>query len=219
MKLLCDIRFSEAEIAYIKAKVEELYDDSQTLLKAKRRALEVQLEKSALRLSRLTDGFIDNVVDKDVYIGKRNSLTLEQRTLRERLQSFQQTEDDVLQKLKEFLELSNSAYLSYKRANDEEKRELAKIVTSNFSVRQKNVLVKLNYPFQIIVNRRSVPHGGAHRTVPRTLSALVSQLVSYFDSRKAGDEEKDVYRPVNLTPSRQKLAFRRANAGPEELAA
>lgn len=45
---------------------------------------------------------------------------------------------------------------------------------------------------------------------------LLSQLVSYFVSRKNQDENLEVYKPGKITPGRLKLAFRRANGVDQE---
>jgi len=71
--------------------------------------------------------------------------------------------------------------------------------------------------------RRHVENAGIGRPIratTRTLSALLSQLVSYFTSRKDKEEEVVISKPVPITSHRLKLAFRRAGSEPaEELAA
>jgi len=58
------------------------------------------------------------------------------------------------------------------------------------------------------------------RATTGTLAALLSQLFSYFTSRKDKEEEVVISKPVAITSHRLKLAFRRAGSeAPEELAA
>jgi hypothetical protein len=65
-------------------------------------------------------------------------------------------------------------------ATPEEKRDLVKVVTSNFTVKGKAVSIKLHFPFQVVVDRLGAPSGGPQRDIPRTLSAIFSQLCDYF---------------------------------------
>jgi hypothetical protein len=44
----------------------------------------------------------------------------------------------------------------------------------------KTVLIKLNLPFEMVINRTGVPGGGPHRDVPRTLASLLEKLIEYF---------------------------------------
>jgi len=123
---------------------------------------------------------IDGVLDKELYLEKKNSLILDERALKERLDNLDEAEQKVLRRVEQFLELVNNAYLSYKMANQEEKRDLIKIITSNLEVENKTVSIKLNYPFQIILDRQKDMNGGLQRDTPRNLSLILSQLYKYF---------------------------------------
>ncbi len=84
-------------------------------------------------------------------------------------------------KTEQFLELLKWPYLSYKMGNDQEKREMMKITTSNFTADGKNLLIKLNKPFEMVYEHRADRYGGPTLAASRTLSALLSQLVKYFE--------------------------------------
>ncbi|MCA1624064.1 MAG: hypothetical protein LC768_18310, partial [Acidobacteria bacterium] len=68
----------------------------------------------------------------------------------------------------------------YKTASFQNKRDLVKTLTSNFLVNGKLVFIKLNLPFEMVVNRNSVPSGGPQRDSPRTFHILLEKLVEYF---------------------------------------
>lgn len=131
-------------------------------------------------LSKLTDTYIEGLIEKELYLEKKNALVLEEQATKEQLSHADKDEQKVMSRVEAFLELVNNAYLSYKMADAEEKREMVQIVTSNFSVKDKTLLVKLNSPFQIILDRLSVTDGGPQRDIPRTVSAILSQLFEYF---------------------------------------
>ena len=133
-------------------------------------ALNLQLDQLNSRLSKLADAYIDGVFDRDTYLQKKSDLLMELAAIKEKQDSLNQDQSKILERVKNFLELANGAYSSYKLANEEERRDFAKIVSSNFTVREKNVSIKLNYPFQIILERPSITSGSPQRGVPRTLS-------------------------------------------------
>lgn len=174
------IRFNEKENRYLRQEVKKQY---QTYLEAKesqRQALRLQADQLHERLGKLTDALIDGLLDKDAYLARKNSLVAEEQAIKEQLTNLDQDQDGIIKKIEQFLELVNNAYSSYKLANDAEKRELVRIVTSNSTVNGKCVLFKLNMPFQVIAERQQLPRGSPQRGEDRTLSALLSQLTEYF---------------------------------------
>jgi hypothetical protein len=52
--------------------------------------------------------------------------------------------------------------------------------------------------------------GRPYRAKYRTLSALISRLFNYFESREGKDEPERKWEPIEITPRRLKLAFRGA---------
>jgi len=98
---------------------------------------------------------------------------------------------EAFKRIEAFLELANSARLSYKTGKLEERRDLVKTVSSNFSVKEKEVSIKLNLPFQMIAERIPFTAGSPKREATRTFSELVKKLFVYFenlDTSKSGDE-------------------------------
>lgn len=180
LPLLKKLAFNEQENCYLQKAVKSKYGELEVLKENKLEILKMQLEQCRQRLSKLTDFFVDDVIDQDIFIKKKNSLVIEENKLQEEIGGFDEIQRTALTKAEQFLELVNRAYLSYKWGTEEERRELVKFVTSNFSVKEKSVLVKLNLPFEMVANRHSEPGGGPHRVVPRTLASLVGQLIDYF---------------------------------------
>ncbi len=172
--------FNEQENRYLRRAVKSKYGELEVLKQNRLQTLRLQLEQCQERLSKLTDFFVDGVIDQVLFIQKKNSLVIEENKLREELANFDEIQKTALTRAEQFLELVNRAYLSYKWGTEEEKREVVKMTTSNFLVNGKMVLIKLNLPFEMVVNRTSVPGGGAHRDVPRTLALLLEKLIEYF---------------------------------------
>lgn len=180
LSLLKQIRFSDIENEYFRQVIAEKYKTAKTDTVAQLQALKLKQEQIKQRLSKLTDAYLDGVVNQNDYIEKKNQLLFDEKELNEKIQHAQRDECAVISDLERFLELANDAYLSYESGLLAEKREMLEIVTSNRIVRNKTVLFKLNYPFQEIVDRQKARDGSPSRAVPRTLSLLVEKLIRWL---------------------------------------
>ena len=179
-EVLKQLRFDEAENRYIREKIKASYQNVITFKEAQTRALNLQLEQLQARLSKLADAYIDAMLDKTTYLEKKNGLILEQEAMKESLKKLDVGGQEVLRRVEAFIELLNNAHLSYKLANQEERRDVIRMIISNLTVEGKNLTIKLNYPFQIVVDRQKSMNGSPQRSSYRTVSALLSQLVTYF---------------------------------------
>jgi site-specific DNA recombinase len=192
VEVLKHLRFSETEISYFRQQIKVGYQNAAAFRQTQTKALNLQLEQLRERLSKLADAYIDALLDKDTYLEKKNRLIVEEKVIKGRLESLDEGEKQVLRRVEAFLELVNNAYSSYKLASPEEKRELVKIVTSNLSIEEKTVSIKLNYPFQIVADRQKITCGSPHRGVHRTLSLILSQLRDYFKDHELFPETNAV---------------------------
>lgn len=182
LPVLKQLAFNEQENRFLQKAIKSKYGELEVLKENKLEILKMQLEQCRQRLSKLTDFFVDGVIDQEIFISKKNSLVIEENKLQREISDFDEIQRTALTRAEQFLELVNRAYLSYKWGTEVERRELVKFVTSNFFVKDKSVLIMLNLPFEIIVNHRSEPGGGPHRVIPRTLACLVGRLIEYFST-------------------------------------
>jgi site-specific DNA recombinase len=146
---------------------------------ARIKGLRLRLSQVSDRLSKLTDAYLERIVDRDVYVNKKNSLLEEEQGIKEKLNG-SDSEAEALRRVRGFLELANDAYLSYQSAIFPERRDLVKTVTSNFTVREKIVIPKLHYVFQLVAEREKSKDGRPPRDTARTLSPFLNQLIDYF---------------------------------------
>jgi DNA invertase Pin-like site-specific DNA recombinase len=198
-KSLQELKFNSRESRYLRRIIKRDYEQVTTTREELTRSLTLQLEKMRARLSKLADAFIDGVLDKETYLTKKNELILEEKATRERLDRLEESEYQVLRRVEAFLELINDAYLSYKMANLEERRELVKTVSSNFIVSGKQAIIKPHYPFQIVLEHPKMGDGRPQRDEGRTLMAILSRLKEYFRDHKLRPEETfSVYQPLTI---------------------
>lgn len=218
--VLESLKFADIESQYLQREIVNRYKGVANYREARLQALKLQLEHVKSKQTNLTDAYLEGVLDKCEFTEKKNALLIEEHGLEDRKRNIDRDVEATFKMIQEILGLANSAYLSYKMANPSEKWELLKTITSDISITGKTVLPKLRIPFRIVAERQGALHGRPSRDTNRTLSRLLSQLISYAKSvPDKGDEEvREV--PTKITPHRLRLAFRRANsAGPENLAA
>jgi hypothetical protein len=137
-------------------------------------------------MDRLTDAYIDRLIDKATFEARKATVLMNQKTLEEKIA---QPKRAVVERLVKFLELAGDAYLLYKTSLPEEKRDLVKILTSNRSVTGKNVAVALKTPFAEVANRYVCSNSSPYRDRPRTLDVLLDHLITWFTANPTASFE------------------------------
>jgi DNA invertase Pin-like site-specific DNA recombinase len=185
------LELNDLEYQFFKQETLKQSKNSEAEFETDYRRLQLLREQTADRLSKLADAYVDGVFDRETYVGKKNELVLEEQSLKEKFANLKADSDEASKKLYAFLELVNSAYLSYESGTPEQKQELVKTVFSNCAIEDKNVLVKPYLPFQLIAERPAFTSGSPKREAARTLSKLFKNLFAYFknlETYKSDDE-------------------------------
>jgi hypothetical protein len=155
------------------------------------RAINLQIDNITHRLSRLTDGYLDGTIDKDAYLEKKSSLLIERKGLEEeRQRTGGSAFSDLLMRYLEHLILLKR---SYETGTPEEKRDLVKNITSNFSITENNLAIELKSPFREIANLISVQSGPPSRSRPRTSTAesIFQALVTHCEAQIEDRQHED----------------------------
>jgi site-specific DNA recombinase len=105
------------------------------------------------RLDRLTDAYIDRLIDKEMLEERRRSLITQERALEDQLAELRSAGFSVAERVAEIIERAQNVCLSYDAGLPAEKRELAKIITSNRGARGKELVIELRNPYQALANR------------------------------------------------------------------
>ncbi len=193
LKFLKPLELSDLEYAYFRQEITKQSENSEADFEADYTRLQLTLDQFKIRLSKLADAYMDEVFDRETYIQKKNQLLLEEQQNKERLVNLKAYSEESSKKMEEFLELANSAYLSYKWGSPEKKQELVKSIFSNCEIRDKNVVIKAKIPFQLISERQLFTAGSPYRDAARTVKPLYSKLKKLFeewDTSKLGKELK-----------------------------
>jgi site-specific DNA recombinase len=176
------LRLDAAEIEYASAWVRNAHFRQDALREQELRNCRLLLDQNRARRARLTDAFLDNSIDRDLFEERKAALLFEESGLKEKSARLEQKDGNALVRLEKFLELVKTASVLYKEALPEEKRDLLKKLTSNVKVAAKNVDVELTIQAQLIANRDKNTCSSPQRGVPRTWDAILEQLLRYFTS-------------------------------------
>jgi DNA invertase Pin-like site-specific DNA recombinase len=173
-RLLC----SEDEKAYFRPKVLKMRETFTSQLAEEIQSQNLKLAQVKDRLNRLTDAYLDQTLDKTMFEERKKSLILEQKAIEECLTNLQRSSIQQLDRLEKFLELAGTASLSYQLAFPEEKREMAKMATSNRLVGLKNVELEPSLAFAPLLNRFQNSDCDLQRDIPRTWDKILHDLAT-----------------------------------------
>jgi len=174
----------------MKNKVSKLKEDWEAKKEDQINAISLNINSLQDRLGRLTDAYIDRMIERDLFEDHKTALLMEKKTLEEKLSELQGGGRTIPDQISEFLELAKRAYLSYKMGLPDEKRDLLKIITSNRLVEGKNVLVELKNLFSLISEGHKSSNVGATRDRPRTmLDWLLKKLYQHFIAQSKNGQE------------------------------
>ena len=148
LRKLSQLQFSKQETVYFQKKVEHLEENWAGDQQAQIKALNLRISHLQDRLARLTDAYIDRVIEKKLFEERKTALLMERRDIEEKRVQLRDGVQRLPDRLIEFLELAGSAYFQYKMGLTEEKRDLLKIVTSNRIVNGKKLDLTLSLPFR-----------------------------------------------------------------------
>lgn len=212
LKFLKPLELNDLEYQFFRQEALKQSANSQAEFEADNKRLQLLQEQAADRLSKLADAYVDGVFDKETYINKKNELLLEKQSYKEKLSNLRASSDEANKKLDSFLELVNSAYLSYKSGTPEKKQELVKTIFSNCEIEDKNVSVKPYLPFQLIAERRVFTSGSPKREAARTLSRLFKKLFTYFEKLDISKDDNNFINYVtSKTEKKNRSYFLRLN--------
>jgi len=153
------LQFDEEERACLSQRLAKISAEWSAEQEDQTAALKMRLGQLQDRLARLTDAYIDRVIERGIFEERKAAILMERKQIEEQVAA---PAESVPARLSKFLELAGDAYLLYKTALPEEKRDLLKIITSNRLVSRKDVDVTLAVPFDQVANRREIPYGSAN---------------------------------------------------------
>lgn len=164
-----DAKMADERLAVMESKTAET-------AKSEQQTASLQLAAVKDRLNRLTDAYLDGVIDRQQLDQRKETLLLEQKGLETRLHEIQSGAGSLMEQLRNVLELAKSAWLTYKTLPASMKREMLRVLTSNRIVDGKNVLVELREDFAVLAGGLKLMCGAPHRDNARMWDEVLAEL-------------------------------------------
>lgn len=160
--------FTESEWRCLEQDVATVLKQQRSELSTTRARLEFQRKAIEERLSRLTDAYVDGIVDEEMYVRRKEELLIELARYRALLANVDSSGQALRDETKKILELAKRLSCLGNTPSDQQVTELLAETTSNLTVRGKDLAVDWQKPFEQLLKCGDVPLGGPTRAKPRT---------------------------------------------------
>lgn len=130
-------------------------------------SLKLQINLINYKVEKLTDAFLENIINKEEYNLKKEKLLLELKEISYKKDSVLDDKNVLFAKAQKFLELIINLKNTYKLGYSDDKREVLKLVFSNLSFSQNKLAMTMHSPFYEIANRYNLTKGVHSRTITR----------------------------------------------------
>jgi site-specific DNA recombinase len=177
---LREVQLSEKEANLLADEIRLIAERKDTERYSLGKTLTLRLNQAHARLDRLTDVFMDEAIDKQMFERRKTALLMEQKQIEEELSAITEEEQSITERLYDFLELLKGAYSLYELGSLEQKRSLLKNTTSNRLVNGKQVEFSFRFPFERVANWVKNADGAPLRDRLRTLECLLPWIREGF---------------------------------------
>lgn len=131
-------------------------------------SIKMQNKKLSLKEGRLTDAYLDGLIDKEQFEERKEQLLLETQELGSKEDKLESQKEAIFKKAINFLGLIKNLKKSFSIATNDEKRKILKFITSDITIQGKNLMISLQSPFTEIANDSFFLSSGLERNTPRT---------------------------------------------------
>lgn len=167
IKALC---LSQEEIEDMRPIFHALDQDCARQQEELRQAARLRISALEARQERLTDAYLDQLIDQDTYNTRRQTLFLELAAEREGLRGLGGEREDSLSRAERFFEQVWKYELGPKQTPTDEYRDVVRELTSNRIVSGKNLYVTMRTPFKELGDDIVLLFGPPHQNAYRTFS-------------------------------------------------
>ena len=185
-QILAPFRLCEHEADDIEAAREKMCKNNKDALAIEKDSLNLECQAIDTRLGVLIDALLDETIDKETYLLKKDLLIRKKQAVEGKLAAIARGVSKNQLVIDKYLELYKTAYLSYSKGNSIKRRELLDKLTSNRFVSGKKVIIDLQSPFQELCEIKKIESCAHCRDWSRTFDEKSTKHRKTF--RKKLDE-------------------------------
>ena len=172
------ITFGQELRALLHVGIRRRKEASAETVAAHRRSLTAELARVDARLTRLTDVFLDEAIDRDLFQSRKSELLVQRAQIQERIEECDSDGARLVQRADEKLQLAESAISLYEMATSDEKRRLLDRTTCNRIGIGRNVEISLLPPFGDIADVLDFRKCAHHQDEVAAADAILSILLT-----------------------------------------
>ncbi len=193
IKALLSARFGRLhlvpeEVALFEIMLSEMTTKATSHMSEVLKAEQLKLSSAETRIQRLTDAYLDGLIEKIEFEQKKTALTLERREVERRCTELKNGENGAFSKTQRMFELLCSVPSMYESGNIEEKRAMLELLTSNRLASHKSLDFTMRFPFSRVEKRPPVQSG-----CPPSAEAcdfwrnLIKEVIAFVQTDEASD--------------------------------
>jgi site-specific DNA recombinase len=176
-ELFLPLQFMEEEKQEWREQLKEIGHDFDGARRHLENVLITDLERVKQQAERLLEAYLGANLEKEIFEQKKTALTIKRHEIEKQLGNKDEFVGQKIRSMENFLELAGNAYLLYKNASKEKKRELVENLTSNRAVKLKNIEITLNPAALAVAGRPRYADGAPTRDTARTKRRFLLKLV------------------------------------------
>ncbi len=172
-QIVRDCGLHEGWAPYFEKWIIEAEEKDQLEAETETQKIESQIQETELKLNRLLDGYLDQVIEPEIYKQKKNELFEEKLKLEEKKSLIQKNGNSWLELVREFVNCALRAQkIAREKNNCHDLSIMAKKVGSNYSLFNRRLSADLNFPFAVLASG-----GGDASAAPNEFA--ISQMVRW----------------------------------------
>jgi len=165
-KIVSDCGLHEGWEPYFEKWITQAEEKDKLTAEVEEKQLNGQIQESEVKLNRLLDGYLDQVIEPEIYKQKKNELFDEKLKLEEKKSQIEKNGTIWIEPMKEFVNCALQAQkIAAAKNNCHDLSIMAKKVGSNFFLMNRRLSAKLNYAFAALS-----AEGGAASAAPSTFA-------------------------------------------------
>ena len=157
--LFTPLGFHEDERLFLKEYISASTHDEGKEREREIAAISLTVQNIDSRLMKLTDAYVDGMLDKEAYLQRKEAFLMEKKNWEERRFSLLNGGSLITDQVRRLLEFTDRLPFRYKIGTTSEKREMFKIATSNRWADARKLDFSLSFPFSLIANRSGGSNG------------------------------------------------------------
>lgn len=151
IKSLKTINITPEQLKEIKSRIKDILQYQEAFDEKRKTLIEVQIKKLKNRINQLYEDKLDGIISNDIYFDKKLTWENKLEDLTLEYTALTKTNCELIRRFDKMFELSQNLTQRYLQSSDEEKREILKIICSNFFYEGSKLSIEVKSAFTALI--------------------------------------------------------------------